>query len=111
MSEKLTVLEWHKQQAVTNFNAVWDLIEKADRSWEDDLQMIHMAHAPAFTGARSAPPFISQGANGKSPGYMPCSACSRALYSTGKTRLNCAWRIISVISIWRLLMKPLRGLT
>lgn len=28
MSEKLTVLEWHKQQAVTNFNATWDLIEK-----------------------------------------------------------------------------------
>ncbi|GIO93881.1 hypothetical protein [Paenibacillus lactis] len=48
MSEKLTVLEWHKQQAVTNFNAVWDLIEKADRSWEDDLQMIHMAHASRF---------------------------------------------------------------
>ncbi len=48
MSEKLTVLEWHKQQAVTNFNAAWDLIEKADRSWEDDLQMIHMAHASRF---------------------------------------------------------------
>lgn len=90
MSEKLTVLEWHKQQAVTNFNAAWDLIEKADRSWEDDLQMIHMAHASRYHWGEIGTPFNSQEANGKSRGYMPCSTCSRALYSTGKTRLNCA---------------------
>ncbi len=44
----LTVQEWHRKQAVQNFNATWDLIEKVDRTTEDDLQMIHTAHASRY---------------------------------------------------------------
>jgi hypothetical protein len=41
----LTETEFHKQQAVDLFNAVWTFMEKADRSVEDDDAMIHAAHA------------------------------------------------------------------
>jgi hypothetical protein len=46
--EKLTLKEWHRKQAVDNFNKTWDLIEKKDRTNEDDLEMIHTAHASRF---------------------------------------------------------------
>lgn len=47
-SEKLTEQEWHKKQAIVNFNLTWDLIDKKDRTAEDDLLMIHAAHASRF---------------------------------------------------------------
>lgn len=43
-----TKREWHKKQAIENFNDCWDLIEKTDRSQDDDLRMIHTAHASRF---------------------------------------------------------------
>ncbi|MBH0164553.1 hypothetical protein IHV12_06460 [Fictibacillus sp. 7GRE50] len=46
--EKLTLKEWHRKQAVDTFNKTWDLIEKKDRTKEDDLEMIHTAHASRF---------------------------------------------------------------
>ncbi|WP_416730055.1 hypothetical protein [Fictibacillus sp. JL2B1089] len=46
--EKLTLKEWHRKQAVDNFNKTWDLIEKKDRTNENDLEMIHTAHASRF---------------------------------------------------------------
>lgn len=45
---EMTIEQWHKKQAVDNFNATWDLIDKADRSPEDNLQMIHTAHASRY---------------------------------------------------------------
>ncbi len=48
MSEQLTVQEWHKKQAIENFNGTWDLIDKTDRSEEEAIQMIHKAHASRF---------------------------------------------------------------
>lgn len=45
---RLTMEEWHKKQAVDNFNAVWDLLDSNERSMEDDLLMIHRAHASRF---------------------------------------------------------------
>ncbi|WP_026691731.1 hypothetical protein [Alteribacter aurantiacus] len=46
--QTLSVQEWHKKQAVHNFNSTWDLIEKEERTTADDLLMIHMAHASRF---------------------------------------------------------------
>lgn len=34
-----------REAAVDCFNGTWDLIDKPDRSHQDDLRMIHMAHA------------------------------------------------------------------
>lgn len=49
MSEKdSTKQEWHKKQAIHTFNSTWDLIEKKNRSLEDNLRMIHMAHASRY---------------------------------------------------------------
>jgi hypothetical protein len=48
MEENLTLQQWHKNQAVKNFNDTWDLIDKKDRTIEDDLKMIHTAHASRF---------------------------------------------------------------
>jgi hypothetical protein len=35
----------HREEAVKCFNATWGLIDKSDRVHEDDVNMIHMAHA------------------------------------------------------------------
>ncbi|WP_238378835.1 hypothetical protein [Halalkalibacillus sediminis] len=40
--------QWHKEEAVSNFNLTWDLIDKVNRSKEEDLLMIHQAHASRF---------------------------------------------------------------
>jgi len=46
--ETLTIQDWHKKQAIDNFNYTWDLIDKKDRTEEDNLNMIHAAHASRF---------------------------------------------------------------
>ena len=38
----------HKGIAVNCFNAVWDLLDKKDRTAEDNLNMIHTAHASRY---------------------------------------------------------------
>jgi len=38
----------HKEEAVKCFNAIWDLIDKPDRTHEDNVNMIHMAHASRY---------------------------------------------------------------
>lgn len=38
----------HKEEAVKCFNATWDLIDKPDRTHEDNVNMIHMAHASRY---------------------------------------------------------------
>ena len=39
---------YHKEEAVKCFNATWDLIDKSDRTHEDDVNVIHMAHASRY---------------------------------------------------------------
>lgn len=46
--ESLSIQEWHKKQAVDNFNYTWDLIDKTDRTKEDEISMIHAAHTSRF---------------------------------------------------------------
>jgi hypothetical protein len=38
----------HRKLGVELFNATWDLMEKSDRTLDDDALMIHMAHASAY---------------------------------------------------------------
>lgn len=40
--------QYHKEEAVKCFNAAWDLIDKSDRSHEDDVNMVHFAHASRY---------------------------------------------------------------
>lgn len=43
-----TETEFHKRMAVDLFNATWTLLDKTDRSPEDDALMSHSAHASRF---------------------------------------------------------------
>ena len=45
MSEIEITGEVHEKLARSLFNATWDLLEKGDRTHEDDVDMIHAAHA------------------------------------------------------------------
>jgi hypothetical protein len=38
----------HKKFAVDLFNLVWDLLDKGERTREEDDRMLHAAHAPRF---------------------------------------------------------------
>ena len=38
----------HKKLAISNFNRTWDLIDISKRTKEQDLEMIHTAHASLF---------------------------------------------------------------
>ena len=46
--EKLTIEEWHKKEAVDNFNGTWDLIDKDNRTHEEMIDMLHKAHASRY---------------------------------------------------------------
>jgi hypothetical protein len=54
--DKLTGAEWHRKQAVENFNKTWDLLEQKNRTREDDLEMIHTAHASRFHWEKAGGP-------------------------------------------------------
>jgi hypothetical protein len=40
--------EWHRKMAIGLFNAVWSLLDKSDRSPDEDDRMLHAAHASRF---------------------------------------------------------------
>jgi len=40
--------ELHRRSAANCFNRAWDLLEKKDRSGEENLQMLHLAHASRY---------------------------------------------------------------
>ena len=43
-----TEREWHRKQAASLFNQVWRYLEKKRRTADDDLAMIHAAHASRY---------------------------------------------------------------
>jgi hypothetical protein len=47
-NESATDAELHKRFAKDLFNLVWDLLDKADRTLEEDDRMIHAAHASRY---------------------------------------------------------------
>jgi hypothetical protein len=40
--------EWHRKSAIALFNAVWDLLDRPNRSPDEDDRMIHAAHASRY---------------------------------------------------------------
>jgi hypothetical protein len=48
MSEQPQPKELHRKFAVDLFNLTWNLLDKKDRSQEEDDKMIHAAHASRF---------------------------------------------------------------
>jgi tetratricopeptide (TPR) repeat protein len=46
--QKLTELEFHKKAGVDLFNMTWDLLDKKDRTQEENDRMIHAAHASRY---------------------------------------------------------------
>lgn len=46
--KKYSVEESHRKFAVDLFNLVWSLLDKKDRSKEEDDRMVHAAHASRF---------------------------------------------------------------
>lgn len=46
MDEEMCTI--HRKLAVEAFNGAWDLLEKENRTEEEDLQMIHQAHASRY---------------------------------------------------------------
>lgn len=46
--KKFTEKEFHKKSAVDLFNLVWSLMDKKDRTKEEDDKMVHAAHASRF---------------------------------------------------------------
>lgn len=44
-NENLTLQEWHKKEAVENFNSTWDLIDIEHRTHDEMIDMLHRAHA------------------------------------------------------------------
>ena len=47
-AEHETIQESHKKFAVDLFNLVWDLLDKGERTKEEDDRMLHAAHASRF---------------------------------------------------------------
>ena len=48
MSENASEQQYHKKFAIDLFNYTWSLLDKPDRTPEDDDQMVHAAHASRF---------------------------------------------------------------
>ncbi len=48
INTSLSLQEWHRKQAIENFNTTWDYIDKKDRTQEDNINMIHTTHASRF---------------------------------------------------------------
>ena len=46
--EKLTKKEWHIKMAAALFNHTWSLMDKKQRSKEEDDEMVHAAHASRY---------------------------------------------------------------
>jgi tetratricopeptide (TPR) repeat protein len=46
--DPLTEKEWHRKFAADAFNLTWDLLDKDDRTEEDDDRMVYAAHASRF---------------------------------------------------------------
>ena len=46
--ETATDKDWHRKFAIDLFNQVWDLMDKEDRTQEDNDRMLHAAQASRY---------------------------------------------------------------
>lgn len=98
MSEVDITREVHEKLAMSLFNATWALLDKEDRTVEDDIEMIHSAHASRYHwGQIGEPLHFERGEWQISRVYSVLGRREPALYHA-----SCAWRyarrIISGIS-------------
>jgi len=49
-------VQWHRKLGVQLFNGTWTLLEKPDRTPDEDALMIHMAHASAYHWLQAGKP-------------------------------------------------------
>ncbi len=56
----LTEEQFHKKMAVDLFNHTWDLMDKPDRTPEDDIEMVHSAHASRWHWGKVGTPLNFQ---------------------------------------------------
>lgn len=54
--DAVTPQELHQKLTVQYFNETWDFIDKTDRTPEETLQMIHLAHASRFHWGQAGTP-------------------------------------------------------
>jgi hypothetical protein len=58
--EKYTAQEFHRKSAVDSFNLVWSLLDKEDRTKQEDDKMVHAAHASRFHWGEIGTPVESE---------------------------------------------------
>ncbi len=79
--EKYSEKECHRKFAIDCFNLVWTLMEKKDRTKEDDDKMMHAAHASRFHwGEIGTPVEIERGEWQISRMYAVLKRSQSALY-------------------------------
>jgi len=58
--EKLRENEFHEKIAKSLFNQTWNLIEKKDRTEEEDFEMVHSTHASSYHWSKIGKPINFQ---------------------------------------------------
>jgi hypothetical protein len=97
--DKFTIEEWHRKQEVENFNKTWNIIDKKQRTKEEDLELIHTAHAFRFHwGFAGAPVNFARGEWQISRVYSLLQMGDSALHH-GKESLDSAFKTTSQILI------------
>lgn len=89
MTEELSI-EQHRQLAKDLFNGVWRLLDRAERSADDDLEMIHMAHASRHHwGVAGQPVHWARGEWQCARVYAVVGRAEPALYHGGRCLALC----------------------
>lgn len=89
-SERLTEEQFHKKSAVDLFNAVWDLLDKPERSKSEDDLMVHAAHASRYHWGKVGSPLeLERGEWQISRVYSVLKRPEPALYHAGRCLAIC----------------------
>ncbi|SRR6266567_3209491 len=110
--EKESIQTWHKTFAMEANHLVWNLLSKANRSREEDEQMIHAAHASRFHwGEVGTPVHRTRGDWLLSHVYAVLHRPQPALDYARVPALRFVSSTRSEILIWPMPMKQWRGRT
>ncbi len=88
--KKYTEKEAHKKFAVDLFNLVWNLMDKKDRTKEEDDKMVHAAHASRYHwGEIGTPLELERGEWQISRAYSTLNRPQQALYHAKRCLETC----------------------
>ncbi|MBM3321980.1 hypothetical protein FJY69_00635 [candidate division WOR-3 bacterium] len=88
--QKYTELEFHKKAGADLFNLTWDLLDKKDRSEEENDRMIHAAHASRYHwGVVGQPVNFARGEWQVSRVYAMLGRAEPALYHARRSLEMC----------------------